>query len=346
MRKILIVGDILETGRTEEVYGRGFKDSGCEVRYFNWREAESSLNSLSLTNKIVWRLAWQLRARSTNQKLIATAEQFQPDLTFVVSPNLIQPATIKALQQNGLAFVFFTDNPLDCHHTHTNIWVKQGLSLWDAVFIWSQELAQKLTDCGVKKAVYHPFCSDTQYHYPQLQTNPDYDVAFIGNWDDSCKRERYLKAISDYRLGIWGSDYWQTRSSETSIKKFHRGMCSYTEIPQILGSAKIGLNILRPQNEMGHNIRTFEIPASGTLMLSERDRELLDLFEEDKEAVYFSSPEELKQKVAYLLNNRNLLESIATAGYQKALQHTIDCRIQDLQKIYQAIDNSRILVNK
>ena len=346
MQKILIVGKTLELGRTEEVYGRGFEASNCRVKHFSWDAAEPSLLSRSWLQRASWRLAWQLRAKRTNQKLIEMAKQFQPDLILVVSPLLLQPHTINALKQYGLTFVFFTDNPLDSHHTHTNAWVQQGLYLWDGIFIWSQELVKQINALGIDNVFYHPFCSDTQYHYPQLQTKPDYDVAFIGNWDDSCKRERYLKAISDYRLGIWGSDYWQTRSSETSIKKFHRGMCSYTEIPQILGSAKIGLNILRPQNEMGHNIRTFEIPASGTLMLSERDRELLDLFEEDKEAVYFSSPEELKQKVAYLLNDRNLLESIATAGYQKALQHTIDCRIQDLQKIYQAFDNSQILIER
>ena len=343
MQKILIIGTMLELGRTEEVYGRRFEAIGSEVKHFSWKIAEPSLLSRSLLQRASWRLAWQLRAKTANQKLVETAEQFQPDLTFVVSPLLMQPSTIKALKQYGRAFVFFTDNPLDNHHTHTNAWVQQGLSLWDAVFIWSQELVQQMNALDINNVFYHSFCSDTKYHYPQLQTNPDYDVAFIGNWDDSCKREEYLKAISDYRLGTWGSDYWQTRCKEPSVKKSHRGMCSYIEIPQILGSAKIGLNILRPQNEMGHNIRTFEIPAAKTLMLSERNQELLDLFEEDTEAVYFSSPEELNQKVTYLLNNDRLIESIAEAGYQKALQHTIDCKIQDLENIYKAIDNSQLL---
>lgn len=340
--KILIVGRTLEIGRTEEVYGRGFKAQGCQVQHFDWNRAEPSLLSRSLWQRASWRLAWQLKARTANQKLVETAKKFQPDLTFVVSPLLIQPDTIDALKQHGLAFVFFTDNPLDSHHTHTNVWVQKGLYLWDAVFIWSRQLVQQISDYGVTNVFYHPFCSDTQYHYPQKQQNLDYDLAFIGNWDDSRKRERYLQAISDRRLGIWGSDYWQTHCKEVAIAKAHQGMSSYVEIPQILGSAKIGLNILRPQNEMGHNIRTFEIPVSRTLMLSERNSELLDLFEEDKEAVYFSSPEELRQKVTYLLNHENLIESIAERGYQKALQHKIERRIQDIKNVYE-IDSGRML---
>ncbi|MEQ9667665.1 MAG: glycosyltransferase [Coleofasciculus sp. G2-EDA-02] len=111
-------------------------------------------------------------------------------------------------------------------------------------------------------------------------------------------------------------------------------MCAYAEIPEILGSARIGLNILRPQNEMGHNIRTFEIPATETLMLSERSQELLKLFKEDREAIYFSSPDELNQKVEYLLQNPNLIQSIAEAGYKKALRYTISARVTEIGRLY------------
>jgi len=333
MQKILIVGQTQELGRTEEVYGRGFSNIGCEVQYFTWQDAEPSLRSRSFSDRFAWRFAWKFMAQSANQKLIKLAENFKPDLVFVTSPNLVQPQSIKALQKYGLVFVFFTDNPLDSHHTHSNSWIKQGLPLWDALFIWSQELVNQLQNKGLKKVFFHPFCSDVSYHFPKKSLPPLYDVAFIGNWDASRKREKYLMAISNYRLGIWGSDYWLTRCKEDSLNGFVQGMCDYQNIPNVLGSAKMGLNILRPQNEMGHNIRTFEIPASGTMMLSERSQDLLNLFEEDKEAVYFSSPEELNQKVSYLLQNDHLINSIAEAGYKKAVQHTIKDRILDILSV-------------
>ena len=311
MKKVLIVGQTLELGRTEEVYGRGFSALGCEVQHLTWHEAAPSLVSGLFWDKVTWRLAWQLRARTANQKLVEIGNQFQPDLTLVISPLLLHPDSILALQQHGLVFVFFTDNPVDGHHTHSNSWVRGGLILWDAAFIWSEELVERLSENNVKKPVFHPFCSDVEYHFPKKQSNPAYDVAFIGNWDVSRKREQYLKAIANYRLGLWGSNYWNTHCQEPALKGLCQGMCSYAEIPEILGSAKMGLNILRPQNEEGHNIRTFEIPATQTLMLSERSRELLNLFVEDKEAVYFSSPDELRQKIEYLLQNPENIKLIA-----------------------------------
>ncbi|GAX42119.1 hypothetical protein NIES4075_31190 [Tolypothrix sp. NIES-4075] len=340
MKKILIVGQTLELGRTEELYGRGFSAFGCKVQYFSWHEAAPSLVSGLLWDKVTWRLAWQLRARTANQKLVEIGNQFQPDLTLVISPLLLHPDSILALQQHGLVFVFFTDNPVDGHHTHSNSWVQQGFPLWDAAFIWSQELVERLIANGVKKAFFHPFCSDVEYHFPKKQSNPAYDVAFIGNWDASRKREQYLKAIANYRLGLWGSNYWNTHCQEPILKGLCQGMCSYTEIPEILGSAKMGLNILRPQNEEGHNIRTFEIPATQTLMLSERSRELLNLFVEDKEAVYFSSPDELRQKIEYLLQNPEKIKLIAEAGYQKAIKHKIADRVTEIASLYQQLKSS------
>jgi len=330
MKKILIIGQNLNLGSTEEVYGRGF--SSFEVEYFTWQQ---NLPNLSLVNKLARRLAWQPLAQIANAKLLTFAKQWKPDLTLVVSPLLLQPSTIFALKEYGKVFVFFTDNPLDGHHTHSNAWVREGFALWDAVFIWSQQLVSKLEKNGVKRAYFHPFCADTHYHFPLSQKDPSYDVAFIGNWDGSRKREYYLKALEGYRLGLWGTDYWQTRCQETSLKGLYQGNCSYQDIPKILGSAKIGLNILRPQNEGGHNIRTYEIPATATLMLSERSQTLLDLFIEDREAVYFSTPEELKQKVSYLLQNPTLAQSIARSGYEKALSNTITERIAEILKIYQ-----------
>lgn len=341
MKKVLIVGYTLEVGRTEEVYRRGFSALGCEVLHFTWKEAAPSLFSRSLWDRVSWRLAWQLLAISANQKLVEITNQFQPDLTLAISPLLLHPESILALKQHGLAFVFFTDNPIDSHHTHTNSWVQQGFPLWDAAFIWSQELVERLRANGVKKAFFHPFCSDLEYHFPKRQANSVYDVAFIGNWDASRKREQYLKAIAHYRLGLWGSNYWNTHCKELALKGLFQGMCSYQEIPEILGSAKMGLNILRPQNEEGHNIRTYEIPATGTLMLSERSRELLNLFAADKEAVYFSNPYELKQKVDYLLQNPILIETIAEAGYEKALKNKIIDRVTEIATLYQELKFSK-----
>ena len=48
-------------------------------------------------------------------------------------------------------------------------------------------------------------------------------------------------------------------------------------------------------------MRTFEIPASKGFMLHEKSEEVMDFFEEGKEAEYFSSPEEVLDKLKFYL---------------------------------------------
>jgi spore maturation protein CgeB len=73
------------------------------------------------------------------------------------------------------------------------------------------------------------------------------------------------------------------------------------------------------QNKNNYNMRTFEIPSSKGFMLAQRSDESREYFSEDKEAVYFSSPEELKDKAAYYLAHDDARLKIAAAGYNRCI---------------------------
>jgi spore maturation protein CgeB len=66
--------------------------------------------------------------------------------------------------------------------------------------------------------------------------------------------------------------------------------------------------------------RTFEIPACGALMLAERTEEHRTFFEEDREAVYFSSFEEMIDKARFYAVHESERRRIAQAGYRRCLQ--------------------------
>jgi spore maturation protein CgeB len=91
--------------------------------------------------------------------------------------------------------------------------------------------------------------------------------------------------------GIWGADY-----------------------PRALRSAKIALGLLSKWIPETTTTRTFEIPATGTFMLAERNDDHAALFEEGKEAEFFASDEELGDKIRFYLANDAARGRIAAAG--------------------------------
>ena len=58
--------------------------------------------------------------------------------------------------------------------------------------------------------------------------------------------------------------------------------------------------------------------GSGLLTLTTRDNKLEELFEENKEIVFFSSKEELLEKVLYYKNHDDERREIAQHGWEKS----------------------------
>jgi len=310
--KILLVGRFLPE-RLDLSYQRAFRKLGCEVICFD----------IGDVNKFL-RVCWEA---IVNKKIRHVLDTFKPDLLLVMKGLYLWPRTIREIKavKKNLIFCFNSDNPFNLSSPATsNKNILDSIPYYDCYFIWSRLLIEPLYKMEARCVEYLPFGFDPDLHYPvNLADNEariyGNDVVFVGNWDE--EREAWLKELGDFDLGLWGSSYWRYRCRNRILRDRWRGKVVIgEEMSKVLNVSKISLNILRKQNKLSHNMRTFEAPACGAFVLAERTQEAKDFFEEDKEAVYFSSPEELREKVCYYLKNEPERKRIAQAGYLRCIR--------------------------
>jgi spore maturation protein CgeB len=131
---------------------------------------------------------------------------------------------------------------------------------------------------------------------------------FFGAYDKL--RLKFLNALNRADLEIYGDIIWaeKLRKFAPSIQNTYQNKKLYNEeLLTKTNSSLATINILREQNmvENSHNMRTFEVPGMGGTLISNYTEEQAYFFEPDEEMLYFSSNDELIEKLDFLKRNPN-----------------------------------------
>jgi hypothetical protein len=266
-----------------------------------------------------------------------------PELVLVVKGTYLHGKTVRRIRQEIPVVNYYPDNP----YCGVPLSPKQPSALrrdlieifkeYSRVFIWEKNLVSKLEGAGVA-AAYLPFGVDPEQYRPGETYNVAESAAapeavFIGGWRR--KRENHLAAIQRHRVGLWGPGW------ESVARRFQgRHLVNLTpaygrDCAVLYASAQVSLNIVDDLNMPGHNMRTFEIPASGGVMLSCYTAEQADFFPEGEAAWYYREPGEIDGILEELRQDRKAQERIKAAAMKIAQDHDYKFRAM---KLLQEID--------
>ncbi|MFH1868860.1 MAG: glycosyltransferase [Candidatus Omnitrophota bacterium] len=228
------------------------------------------------------------------------------------------PVDKDALREAGklniLRINYLTDDPWN--RAHFSSWFLKALPYYDIVYSTRKANLPDLSDAGCKRAEYLPFGYDHELFYPETLTeeeNEKYssDIIFVGGADRD--RIKYIDAIikTGLRLALYGS-YWERYAQ---ARDHTLGQAGFQEVRKATRAAKVALCLVRKANRDGHSMRSFEIPATGTCMLTEDTQEHRLFFgEEGKSVIYFSDPAEMAEKLRWLTRHESERRRLAEAS--------------------------------
>ncbi|MHB8383758.1 MAG: CgeB family protein [Candidatus Binataceae bacterium] len=256
-----------------------------------------------------------------NTALLAEAVRLRPDLVLIGKGAYFAPHTLAAVRAatGALMINWATDDPFNSGSSTRDL--VDSIPLYDLYVCTKRAILDDVRSAGCGDARYLQFGYKPQIHFPEPPVTPeehlrfDSDSMFIGGGDADRAPffETLIRELPGLHLGLWGG-YWDRYAT---LKRYWRGSATGRDFRLAVGGAKICINLVRRANRDDHVMRSFELPACGGFMLAERTDAHRELFVEDREAAFFSTPDELAVKVRQWLTREAQRRAIATAGHRK-----------------------------
>jgi len=256
----------------------------------------------SLLNKIIYRLGIS-KIESKIQKIIkAEILEYNPKTVLVFKGMEIQPQTLQWIKFKGIKVLNYNpDSPfIFSGRGSGNKNVTNSLSLFDYYITYDKAINKELVNRSVKSAII-PFGFDwSGFNYIELEEKDEvFKLCFLGNADKF--RIDFLEQIAQKGVKIDGyGENWSDCKLHENISTF--GPKYGAEFWEILQKYALQLNLLRPHNLNSHNMRSFDIPGAGGIMLAPRTPDHQTYFKEFAEVFLFSDVNEAHKHIQLILN--------------------------------------------
>ncbi len=348
--KILIVGDWHSDVHEETAY-QALRRLGHDVARFSWHEyfkPSGLLASSLLAPAFKFQNKYMLgpTVGKLNADLIRRVSIERPDAVFIYRGSHIYPETLRRLREvneQGVLVGYNNDDPFSSHYPR---WVWRhflaGIPAYDLVFAYRLANLEELERAGAKRvgllrSWYVPERNRPMSLAPEDRERYGCDVTFVGHYEDDGRID-YLREIVrlGFRLKLWGPGYeWDSvvRRIPELRDQAPVNLVWGEDYCRAIASAKVALCFLSKLNRDTYTRRCFEIPAAGTLLLSEYSEDLASLFAEGVDAEYFRSMEQFRHKLRrYLVEAELARTRVAKAGLLRVSRdgHDVVSRMRDV----------------
>lgn len=272
-----------------------------------------------------------IRLKEFSAALVSTCREMRPCVLISTGVSPITEEALAQIRRMGTVCAnYLTDDPWNpAHHAE---WFIDALRAYDHVFTTKRSHMSDLLRVTNGEVAYLRFGYDPALFFPErARLGADADIVFAGGADKD--RIPYMASLIKAKLSLklYGS-YWE---KYRTTKGWTRGQIGVEQLRRELASSRVALCLVRRANRDDHCMRTFEVPAVGTCMMTEDTAEHRTLFGEEGHAtMYFGSPEEAAEKALFLVRNERERTRLGTRIHEVVTNgwHTYRDRLTELLK--------------
>ena len=265
-------------------------------------------------------------------RLRAAISEWNPDLVFLIRGLSFEPW---AFEHARARFGWWVESDERIAEALSEV------ALFNRYFFINSSSVEAARRAGFGHCSYLPHAVDASA-FRRLELRKDIDFCFVGLWSE--KRQRYIEAALEVTQNgaIYGPKWWRKTLGDSRFWHIVKGRyIGGDALVRLYNRTKVVINVTNwgakaGLARSGMTMRLFEVPATGTLLLTDHSAELERTVNPGKHVATFSGPEEFKDKLRYYLENDAARETIAAEGMRHVQQHhSYDRMVDDLITAYE-----------
>ena len=259
--------------------------------------------------------------------LLAQIASFKPDFIYNMAMDDLAPKIlIKAKKLNGAILIGQHAAPINSYF--------KDISGYDLILSSLPNYVEKFKTQTRSEYFKLGFAGETVLSRLEDQELKN-DIVFIGSvggphTEATHVLEKVAEAVPSFK--IWGHGMDKIPNDSILHKRYQGKPLFGLEMYQEIKNSKMVINRhVSIAENYANNMRLYETTGIGSLLITDKRKNLSEIFEEEKEVVTYSSVDELISKIKHYLSNEEERKAIAKAGHERTINdHTYLHRMKEL----------------
>lgn len=341
--RVLIVGAMSEYA-IERFYLKYLRQMDIDVEVFAAQDRFLKYYNRKLFNKILFRVGYKRIYKEINKELLGAVEDLKPDVLFVFKGMEVYPATLAKIRRKNIRLINYNpDSPfIFSGRGSGNSNVSNSISLFDLHLTYDATIRDGIINKFGIRTELLPFGFDLSPDtFKSCATENEVSkLCFLGTPDKY--RAEFLTELAkeNVPIDVYGKN-WEGFVNHLNIT-IHPPVYGLT-LWKTLRRYRIQLNLMRPHNPESHNMRTFEVPGVGGILLAPETEDHKFYFEPGKEIFLYSNLETCVDQIKNLLA---FTPSEANAIRENARKRSIESRYSYKDRSHYLIEILKDLLNE